>query len=55
MMLADVGDEGIRKEVLSTKDILTRSPFEIISNVERKKMGKHATENSQNVSAVSSF
>ena len=55
VMLAGVGDEDIRREVLSTEDILSRSSFEIISIIESKEMGRHATENSRNVSAVSSF
>ena len=55
MMLANVNDEDIRREVLSTEDIFTRSPFEIVSYIASKEMGRNATENSQNVSAVSSF
>ena len=55
MMLAGVGDEDIRREVLSTEEILSRSSFEIISFIESKEMGRHATENSRNVSVVSLF
>ena len=55
MMIAGVGDEDIRREVLSTEVILSRSSFEIISFIESKEMGRHAAENSRNVSAVSSF
>ena len=45
MMLSDVGDKDIRREVLSTKDILPRSSFETISYIESKEMGRNATEN----------
>ena len=55
VMLAGVGEECIRREALSTEDILSRSSFEIISLIESREMGRHATENSQNVSEVSSF
>ena len=55
VMLAGVGDEDIRREVLSTEDILSRSSFEIIYFIESKEIGRHATENSRNVSVVSSF
>ena len=55
VMLAGVGDEDIRREFLSTEDMLSRSLFEIISIIESKEMGRHATENSRNVSAVSLF
>ena len=54
-MLSGVGKEDIRREVLITKDISSRSSFEIISFIESKKMGRHALENSQKVSAVSLF
>ena len=54
-MLAGVGDEYIRREVLITEDILSRSSFKIISFIESKEMDRHAAENSRNVSAVSSF
>ena len=52
VMLAGVGDDDIRREVLSTEDILSRSSFDIISFIESKEMGSHATENSCTVSAV---
>ena len=55
VMLAGVGDDDIRREVLSTEDILSRSSNEIISCIESKEMGRHATESSRSVSAVSSF
>ena len=55
VMLAGVGDDDIRREVLSTEDILSRSSFDIISFIESKEMGRHATENSRTISAVSSF
>ena len=55
VMLAGVRDDDIRREVLSTEDILSRSSFDIISFIESKEMGRHATENSQTTSAVSSF
>ena len=55
LMLACVGDDDIRREVLSTEDILSRSSFDIISFIESKEMGRHATENSRTISAVSSF
>ena len=54
-MFAGVGDEDVRREVSSTEDILSRSLFEISYLIENKKMGRNATENSWNVSAVSSF
>ena len=40
VMLA--GDDDIRREVLSTEDILSRSSFDIISFIESKEMGRHA-------------
>ena len=43
------------REVLCTKDMLSRSWFEIIFYIESKKMDRHATENFWNVSAVSLF
>jgi len=55
VMLAGVGDDDIRREVLSTQDILSRSSFGIISFIESKEMGRHVTENSRTVSAVYSF
>ena len=55
VMLSGVGDDDIRREVLSTENILSRSSFDIISFIESKEMGRHATENSRTVSAVSSF
>ena len=55
VMLASVGDDNIKREVFSTEDILSRSSFDIISFIESKEMGRHATENSRTVSAVSSF
>ena len=54
-MLAGMGDDDIRREVLSTEDILSRSLFDIISFIESKEMGRHATENSRTISAISSF
>ena len=44
VMLAGVGDDDIRREVLSTEDILSRSSFDIISFIESKEMGRHATD-----------
>ena len=55
VILAGVGDEDIRREVLTTEDILSRQSFEIIFFIKSKEMGRHATENSLNISAVSSF
>ena len=43
-MLAGIGDDDIRRQVLSTKDILSRSSFNIIYFVESKEMGSHGTE-----------
>ena len=54
-MLAGLGDNDIIREVLSTEDILSRSSFDIISFIESKEMGRHATENSRTISAVSFF
>ena len=51
-MLAGVGDEDIRREVQGTEDIFFRLSFEIIFFIESKEMGRHATENTRNVSAV---
>ena len=42
-------------EVVSTEDILPRSSFEIIFLIGIKEVGRHGTENSWNVSAVSLF
>ena len=47
VMLADVGDNDIRREVLSTENMLSRSSYEIISLIERKEMCCHTTENLQ--------
>ena len=55
VILAGVGDEDIRREVLTTEDILSRQSLEIIFFIKSKEMGRHATENSLNISAVSSF
>ena len=55
VMLAGVGDDDIRREILSTEDILSRSSFDIISFIESKEIDRHVTENSRTVSAVSSF
>ena len=50
VMVAGIGDDGIRREVLSTKDIFSRSSFDIISFSESKEMVMHAMENSRTVS-----
>ena len=49
------GDYDTRRAVLSIEDIISRSSFDIISFNESKEIGRHATENSCTVSAVSSF
>ena len=54
-MLAGVADDDIRREVLSTVDILSMSSFDIIYFIESKEMGRHVTENSHTVSAVALF
>ena len=36
-MLAGVGEEDIRRKILSTEDISSRSSFEIISFIESKR------------------
>ena len=54
-MLASVGGNDIRREVLSTEDILSSSSFDIISFTESKEMDRRATENFRFVSAVFSF
>ena len=48
-------DGDIRREVFSTEDMLSRSTFDIIFFIESKEMGRHATENTQTISAVTSF
>ena len=55
VMLAGVVDDDIRREIFSTEDILSRSSFDIISFIESKEMGRHATESLRTISAVSSF
>ena len=55
VMLEGIGDDYIRREVLSTEDTLSRSSFDIISFIGNKEMGRHTMENSRTVSAVSSF
>ena len=55
LMLVGVADYDIRRVVLSTEDIVSRSSFDIISFIESTEMGRYATENSCTVSAVSSF
>ena len=54
-MLAGKGDDDIKREVLSTEDILSRSLFDIISFFKSKEVGRHATVNSRTISAVSFF
>ena len=54
-MLASVCDEDIRREVLTTEHIMSRSSFEIIFFIDSKEISRHATENFRNESAVSSF
>ena len=49
-MLAGVGDNDTRREVLCTEDILSRSLFDIISFIESKEMGRQATENLRTIS-----
>ena len=44
-MLAGVGDDDIRREVLSTEDILSRSSYDIIFLIESKEVGHHVTKN----------
>ena len=53
VVLAGVGDEDIRREVLDTEDVLSRSLFEIVSFIKSKETVRHSTKNSWNVSAVS--
>ena len=53
MIPANVGDEDIKKEVLNIENILYTSWFEIISFIESKEVGRHATQNFRKVSAVS--
>ena len=43
VMIACISDDDIRREVLSTKDILSRSSFDIISFIKSKEMAWHAT------------
>ena len=49
MLAGGVGDYDIRREVLSTENILSRSPFGIISFIESKEMGRHETESSRTI------
>ena len=55
MMLAGMGDGDVRREVLSTDDIFSKSSYEIFYLFENEEMGCHITENSRTVSAVSFF
>ena len=55
VMLAGVGDEDIKREVLSTEEILFKSSFEIIFFIGSKEIDRQATENFQIVSLVFSF
>ena len=43
VMIAGVGDKDIRREVLSTKNILSTSLFDISFFIKSKKMSRHAT------------
>ena len=54
-MLVGINDLDIRRDVLSTEDILSKSTSEIVSLVEVKEMGRNATDESASISAVSSF
>ena len=54
-MLAGAEDDDIRREVLSTEDILSRLSFDNFSFIKSKEMGRRATENSRTISAVSFF
>ena len=44
MVLAIIGDNDIRREILSIEDILSRSSFDITSFIESKEMGRNARE-----------
>lgn len=55
VMLAGVGNNDIRRKILRMDYILSMTSYEIISLIGSKKMGLHATKNSQTVSAIFSF
>ena len=55
VMLAGISDNDIRRETLSTENILSKSVNEIISFVEGKEMGRNAIDESASVSAISAF
>ena len=53
-MLAGVG-WTVKLGEKSFEDMLSRSTFDTISFIESKEMGRHATENTYTIYAVSSF
>ena len=54
-MLAGVGDDDIRRKLLSTEDTLSRASYEIIVLIKSKEMNHHATESPRAVSEISFF
>ena len=55
-MLAGVGDDDIRRKLLSTEDTLSRASYEIIVLIKSKEMNHHATESPRAAeSEISSF
>ena len=55
VMLAGISDNDIRRETLSTENILSRSVNQIITFVESKEMGRNAIDDSSSISAISAF
>ena len=56
VMLAGINDVDIRREILGTEDIHSKSVNEIVTLVESREMGRNATEpHKSTVSAVSTF
>ena len=55
VMLAGINDIDIRREVLGIQNIHSKTVNDIISLVESREMGRHATGSNHSVAAVSTF
>ena len=44
VMLASIGYDDVKREALSTEDILSRSLFDMFFFIESKEMGMHAIQ-----------
>ncbi len=55
VILAGISDIDIRREVIDIQDIQSRSVNDIVSLVESREVGRHATGGNHSVAAVSTF